>query len=43
LKLLLFFTSAAVVTEHDDVLAPIGLRVFTIGGTTAEEAISAPG
>jgi uncharacterized cupin superfamily protein len=42
LKLLLIFTSAAVLTEHDDVLAPLGLRVFTLGGTTEEQGVAVP-
>jgi quercetin dioxygenase-like cupin family protein len=39
-KLLLFFTSAAVLTEHDDALAPMGLRIFTLGAPSAEESVS---
>jgi mannose-6-phosphate isomerase-like protein (cupin superfamily) len=42
LKLVMFFTSAAVLTEHEDVLAPMGLRAFTLGGVRPDEPVSVP-
>jgi mannose-6-phosphate isomerase-like protein (cupin superfamily) len=40
LEVLMFFTSAAVLTDHEDVLAPMGLRMFTMGGVRTEQPVS---